>query len=187
MRRLRLAGLTVLGAAAGLIGRAGDRLGRALATVEVAGESMSPALQPGDFVLLRRGPPPRDARTFGRIVATRDGTGRLLLKRVIGLPGETLTPGASGELLIDGRALVEPYAGGLSARWGPSDAPPPAPPLGPDQYFLLGDRREASTDSRDFGAVPVSRIEAVALLRYWPPARVAWLRRPSRSFAEAES
>ncbi len=185
MRRLRLAGLTVLGAAAGLIGRAGDRLGRALATVEVAGESMSPALLPGDFVLLRRGPPPRDARAFGRIVATRDAAGRLLLKRVTGLPGETLAPGASGELLIDGRALVEPYAGGLSTRWGRSDAPALAP-LTLDEYFLLGDRRDASTDSRDFGPVSASRIEGVALLRYWPPARVAWLRRPSRRFAEAE-
>ena len=179
MRRLRLAPLGALAATAALL-YAGWRLASrtldAYHAVEVAGESMTPALRPGDFVLLRRATSLLSRSAYGRVVATRDGEGRLLLKRVIGLPGESLRVGARVEL--NGRTLIEPYAHGETPAAQYRDVAR----LGPGQYFLLGDNRAASTDSRDFGAVQASRLEGVAWLRYWPPGRIGVLRRPRRRF-----
>lgn len=152
---------------------------RAFVAVEVAGESMTPALRPGEYLLLRRAELPEGEAAFGRIVAMRDRSGRLLLKRVVGLPGESLRAGA--DVQINGRALVEPYANGEStpAQYRGVQR------LAPGEHFLLGDRRDASTDSRDFGAVHHSRIEGVAAFRYWPLSRVGPLRPPHRRFAQA--
>ena len=148
-----------------------------LTRVEVAGQSMAPALLPGDFLLLRRGPPPPD-RAYGLIVATVDprpeGESRLLLKRIVGLPGESLR--VVGGVLVNTRRLVEPYAQG--------DAPivddHGLQRLAEDAYFVLGDNRAASIDSRDFGPVPRARLEGVVVGRYWPPSRIAWLHAPPR-------
>jgi type IV secretory pathway protease TraF len=45
--------------------------------------------------------------------------------------------------------------------------------LGPNEYWVLGERPEASTDSRMFGPVPRSSVRGVVKLRYWPPSRLA--------------
>jgi len=157
---------------------------RVLQRVEVAGDSMTPALQPGDFLLLRRGAPPRRA-AYGRIVVTEDprpeGGRRLLLKRIVGLPGEALRVG--GGVQVNGRRLAEPYAHGED----PVAQHRGVQRLAPDTYFLLGDHRAASTDSRDFGPVARERLTATAVMRYWPPARIGWLRSPSRRFVDPAS
>jgi signal peptidase I len=157
-------------------------LRRRLTRVEVAGESMTPALLPGDFLVVRRGAPRLD-HAYGQIVATTDprpeGESRLLLKRVVGLPGESLRVG--GGVLVNGRRLDEPYAHGddpIAQHRGVQR-------LAEDTCFVLGDNRAASTDSRDFGPVHRSRIEGVAILRYWPPSRMGWLRPPARRFQDA--
>ncbi|MEX2228408.1 MAG: signal peptidase I, partial [Dehalococcoidia bacterium] len=145
--------------------------------VEVAGRSMHPALQPGDYLIVRRGPPEAGVAAFGRIAALRDTEGRLLLKRVVGLPGEALRVGTVVQ--VNGRALVEPYAHGASpqAQFRGLNR------LGDGEYFLLGDRRDASTDSRNFGPVHRDRLDGVAIARYWPPARIGRLARPRRELA----
>ena len=145
--------------------------------VEVAGESMTPALLPGDFLVLRRGAP-AETNAFGQIVATRDpraeGDGRLLLKRIVGLPGEALRVG--GGVQVNGLVLLEPYAHGEP----PAEQHRGINRLGSGEYFLLGDHRGASTDSRDFGPVTAARIEGTAALRYWPPRRAGRLQPPER-------
>lgn len=145
--------------------------------IEVAGESMTPAVEPGDFLLVRRTPIPRDERACGLVVCARGPDGRVLLKRIVGIPGDSLRIGA--EVLVVGRALLEPYAHG--------ETPPSqyrgVHQLSVDEYMLLGDHRDASTDSRDFGPVPASRIEGVAWLRYWPADRFGRIAREARRFA----
>jgi signal peptidase I len=161
---------------------------RRLYRVEVAGDSMRPTLAPGDWLLLRRGPPPADdepegagtgAGAFGLVVAARDRSGRLLLKRIVGLPGESLRVGAAVQ--VNGRELIEPYASGTA---------PPASyrgvsRLATGELFLLGDRRDASTDSRELGPFALAAIEGVVLARYWPPRRIGLLHRPARRWAVA--
>jgi signal peptidase I len=153
-------------------------LRRSFVAVEVAGESMTPALRPGEYLLLRRGGVPSGERAYGEIVALRDGSGRLLLKRVIGLPCESVRAGE--QVQINGRVIEEPYANGVT----PLSQYRGVQRLVDGEHFLLGDRRDASTDSRDFGPVDRSRLEAVVKFRYWPPSRVGLLSRPPRRFVE---
>jgi signal peptidase I len=147
---------------------------RRLQAVEVAGESMLPALRPGEFLLVRRGLP---AAPEGYIAYLHASDGRPLLKRIVGLPGESLRVGSHVE--VNGRTLTEEYAAGASA---PADYRG-VNRLGSNEYFVLGDNRAASTDSRHFGPVPAPSIEGVTWLRYWPVSRFAVLRPVPRRFA----
>jgi signal peptidase I len=170
-----VAALVAGAAALGGLGR------RRLYRVEVAGSSMHPALQPGDWLLLRRGAPAAGPGAgdgaFGLVVAARDRSGRLLLKRIVGLPGESLRVGAAVQ--VNGRELIERYASGEA----PAASYRGVSRLGEDELFLLGDRRDASTDSRELGPLPLAAVEGVVLARYWPPRRIGLLRRPTRRWA----
>jgi signal peptidase I len=84
-----------------------------------------------------------------------------LIKRVIGLPGETVEV-RGNQVFIDGEPLEEPYLSRLFQRdFGPTVVPP-------DHVFVMGDNRGASSDSRVHGPFPVSRILGRAWLSYWP-------------------
>lgn len=131
---------------------------RALRRVE--GDSMAPTLWPDDLVLTV--PAPRALRRGDVVVA--DAPPGQVTKRVVGLPGEDVLL-QDGRLHVDGTWYDEPYAAPVDEeiRWHP----------GQGEVVLLGDRRSASTDSRDFGTLPrdaVSRL-VVARLRPW-----RWLR-----------
>jgi signal peptidase I len=89
--------------------------------------------------------------------------GELLIKRVVGLPGETVEF-QGGQVLINGTPLDEPFVGGdtSSGRTGVVTVPPL-------HVFVLGDNRDHSNDSRAFGPVPIEHIVGRAWLSYWPP------------------
>jgi len=92
------------------------------------------------------------------------------IKRVIGLPGETVEE-SDGEIYINGWKLVEPYI--LPEyqdrqSYGPLVVPP-------DEYYVLGDRRSSSSDSRVWGTVPRKHIYGKAVFVYWPMERVGFL------------
>jgi len=88
-----------------------------------------------------------------------------LVKRVMGLPGETVAV-RGGHLLVDGAPLSEPWV----SYWGGPDYAPTRVPAG--HVFVLGDNRGDSRDSRSFGPVPYSAIRGHVVLIFWPPARV---------------
>jgi len=144
---------------------------------------MSPTLAPDDFIVLRSGPP-RPDEAVGQIVAVYDprpeSDGRLLLKRIVGIPGDSLRVGG-GSVQVNGQPLDEPYASGDT----PYEQHRGINRLEDGQYFLLGDNREASTDSRDFGPVAARAIVGTAVLRYWPLRRAGRLARPPRRFVES--
>ena len=137
----------------------------------VRGGSMLPSFAKGNVVLVSRrafmgsGPGRRD------VVALRDpeGSGRLYLKRIVGLPGETVAL-SEGLLYVDGQRMDEPYLGGLPSSLGLDET---TWQLGDDQYLVLGDRRFGSTDSRQFGPINATQIAGKAWLRIGPPKKGA--------------
>ncbi len=104
-------------------------------------------------------------------VALRDPGDRELIKRVIGLPGETID-GRDGRVRIDGQPLVEPY---LQREVVTNDFGPFEIPAG--HVFVMGDNRTNSHDSRfgDIGFIDVDTIVGRAIARVWPPGRNAFL------------
>ena len=143
----------------------------------VRGHSMTPTFSPGDRLLVRRTP----RRTFrtarGELVVVRDGPDgeRRHLKRMIGLPRESISQ-SEGVLLVNGRHLDEDYLGGLPAVTGLDDV---TWNLGDDEFFLLGDNRARSTDSRQLGPIRLDRIEGIVRCRFWPLNKLRLVRAPT--------
>jgi signal peptidase I len=126
--------------------------------------SMLPNLHEGEYVVVDKvsyllGSPQRgDVVVFALAGEPED-----LIKRVIGLPGETIEIDG-GSVYVDGRPLAEPYA-----QPAPGVAAP-ARRLSDGEYFVMGDNRANSRDSRSFGPIPRASIVGRAWLIYWPPA-----------------
>lgn len=95
------------------------------------------------------------------------------IKRIVGLPGERVQirlVNGRDEVFVDGEHLDEPYV-----RPGRrSTDPTKAYEVPPGRYFLLGDNRPSSCDSRAFGSVPKESLEARVVLVYWPLGRIAF-------------
>ena len=100
--------------------------------------------------------------------ARRCGPVGTFVKRIIGLPGETVTMD-HGRVLIDGRALDERAYIRDAAQHGDESGVWRVPR---DRYFMLGDNRRASCDSRAWGSVPRSSLVGPVLATYWPPKRL---------------
>jgi signal peptidase I len=128
--------------------------------------SMSPTLKKGDSFVVdtRAGNTPRRGELWVHWLPN----GRLAVKRVVGLPGETIAV-AGGQVLIDGKPLAEPY---LAAPIGYAMAPVA---LKQGEYFMLGDNRGASFDSHIWGPLPGSELVGRGEFRSWPPARFGGL------------
>ena len=92
-----------------------------------------------------------------------------LIKRVIGLPGERIE-GGDGHVLIDGKQLNEPYlvAGVRTDDFAAQTVPP-------GEYFVMGDNRQNSKDSRYFGAIHRNIIVGRAFVRVWPVNHIHFL------------
>lgn len=141
----------------------------------IPSESMLPTLEVGDRVLVNklsyrlhdvhRG----DIVVFEAPPGQETATVKDLVKRVVGLPGETVEA-RDGNVYVDGRLLEEPY---LPSETRTEDFPPTDVP--PSSYFVMGDNRSASKDSRVFRAIPESSIVGRVFVRIWPLDRLGFL------------
>jgi len=136
--------------------------------VVVRGWSMHPTLSPGERVLFDRLAYQAGAPRRGDIVLAVHPArpGVRMIKRVAGVPGDSVPPGPGGPLTGTSRGRDDPP--------GRLYAPEPIV-LQRDEYWLLGDADDVSTDSRQLGPFRRRDILARAWLVYWPPER---LRRP---------
>jgi signal peptidase I len=146
-----------------------------LQNFRVEGPSMQPTLATGQFLWVNKaayfqlehrfvfGGPQRG--DIAVLVAPGDQEDFDLIKRVIGLPGDTLQV-ERGQVLINGQALQEPYIRFHAAYNVPAMTIPEG------QYFVLGDNRANSRDSHLGWLVPAENLVGRAWLSYWPPA--AW-------------
>ncbi len=96
------------------------------------------------------------------------GAGGTFVKRLVGLPGETWAERA-GYVYINGTRLNEPYL--QSQRRDTKTLPPRKIP--PGQYFFMGDNRDTSCDSREWGTVPRKNLIGRVFATYWPPQRLS--------------
>ena len=96
-----------------------------------------------------------------------EDTTKSYIKRVIGLPGDTVAV-EDGYVLVNGRKLVENYVP-PEYRDDRDYSPRTVPP---DDYFVLGDHRSSSNDSRAWGFVPRNYIYGKAVFVFWPPEHI---------------
>ncbi|MCK6497477.1 signal peptidase I [bacterium] len=146
------------------------------AYVHVLRNDMSPTIQPGDWVLVDRDYYADEPIQRGDIVwlassGESESESKQLL-RVAGLPGESVTFSASGELLIDGNVFTRHPM--LAERDFRKDKKVPDPvKLNDNEYYLLGDNRDEARDCRSIGPVPVKNLRGMAISILFPPNRVA--------------
>ena len=100
----------------------------------------------------------------------RCGAGGTFVKRLIGLPGETVSE-KSGFVYINGKKLIEPYIKPDRRDTGTSE---PAKKIPAGQYFMMGDNRTQSCDSREWGTVPRGNLIGEVFAVYWPPNRIGF-------------
>ena len=133
------------------------------ARFRVYGNSMLPSLCDGESVLVVRTRFKWNNLRRGDVVAFQR-SGGIYIKRVIGLPEEDIKM-IDGQIYIDERPLIEDYTQGISGveehEWF----------NGSDEYFLLGDNRDDSNDSRTFGSVSADVIIGKAWFLCWPPLK----------------
>lgn len=131
----------------------------------VVGFSMTPTLENDQFLVVNKLGYRLHEPQRGDIVVLRDPRDpeRKLIKRLVGLPGETVEI-RRGQVYIDEQKLDEPYI----ASPGQYSLSPTV--LSADHYFVLGDNRNNSSDSHNWGAFPGERIVGKAWLSYWPPS-----------------
>jgi signal peptidase I len=96
------------------------------------------------------------------------GGGDVFVKRLIGLPGDVVAE-RRGRVFVNGGRLDEPYIGpgNRDARTGRWTVPR-------GEYFFMGDNREDSCDSRDWGSVPRANLVGPVFSVYWPPQRIGF-------------
>lgn len=133
-----------------------------LPVLQIEGTSMEPTLVNGDIVLLTK------STKFDRgELCGFSWNNKLLIKRVIGVAGDWIEMDTDGTIYLNGERLDEPYAGQLAVGECDLEFPFQVPP---EQYFVLGDMRESSIDSRNtlIGCVEKEQIVGKVFFRVWP-------------------
>lgn len=133
-----------------------------LPVLQIEGKSMEPTLVNGDIVLLSK------TVNFDRgELCGFSWNNKLLIKRVIGLPGDWIEIDTDGTVYLNGERLDEPYAQQLAVGECDLEFPFQVPQ---EQYFVLGDMRESSIDSRNtlIGCVEKDQIVGKVFFRIWP-------------------
>ncbi len=139
---------------------------------EVRGSSMEPGIHDRDRIVV-------DHITYmvgdvqrGDVVVLRYPLDPSLdyIKRVIGVPGDEIQI-QGGVVMVNGDVLSEPYVSATSVERYTALYTK----VRPGHYFVMGDNRRRSSDSREFGQVPFEYLRGKVRLRLWPPARFGWI------------
>ncbi len=134
-----------------------------LQPVKVKGTAMSPTLNDDDRIFISRRVEEINRGDIVVFLFPRD-TSKSFIKRIVGLPGETISIDENGQLYINGAAAEEPY---VSPDRNQHPTPVDQQVIKADHYFVMGDNRDASNDSRAWGLVSRSLIYGKYVLRYW--------------------
>lgn len=140
-----------------------------LPILQISGDSMSPTLEHDDVVVLYKTKKFERGDMIGFYYQ-----GKILLKRVIALPDDEIAIDAEGNVYINGEILEEPYV--TEKELGDCDLEFPYKVPG-TSYFVMGDRRSNSVDSRNsvLGSIPQEDIVGKVFIRAWPLSRFGFV------------
>ena len=133
--------------------------------VKVDGDSMYNTLNDNDIVLLSK---LSSIDRFDIIVLKENDNNATIIKRVIGMPGDKVKI-RNNKIYINNKIIEDEYAYGETSDYEEIT-------LGDDEYFVLGDNRLISKDSRYFGAIKKSDIKGKAVFRFWPLKKIGTLK-----------
>lgn len=148
---------------------------------EISGASMETNFHNGEFILTNKIEYKFTDPKRGDIVIFKSPRNKEVdyIKRVIGLPGETVRL-SNSTFFINGKKVDEPYLAAGTYTFGGSFLPENTDITVPGgKYFVVGDNRPHSSDSREFGPIAKEDFIGKALLRYWPFSRMGIISRPS--------
>jgi len=172
--------------------------------VKVNGQSMDPNYHDGQMLLINRNDQEvvrgqvvavyarKDVAARANYFTPFDPTNVFFLKRVIGLPGESIEMIGSKVIIYnqefpEGAILVEPYLSQkVIQEMEESNFYFPKVTIEPDNYFLMGDNRKYSRDSREVGTFPKYTVFGKEVLRYWPLEEVRTFQIPNYSFVKID-
>lgn len=144
---------------------------------EVVGRSMEPTLENEDNLIVDKiSYRFKEPERYDIIVFPyRDGSGMYYIKRIIGLPGESIYINERGDVFVNTEKLEEPY---IKDKADDAGVAANIIRLGEDEYFVLGDNRNNSTDSRSIEVGNVKRDEIIgkASIRIWPFDKIQFLK-----------
>ena len=140
-----------------------------LPVLQIEGTSMEPTLSNGDIVLLAKTP-----RFDHGDLCGFTWNNKLLIKRVIGLPGDWIEIDTNGNIYLNGEKLDEPYV--QQKAFGECDLEFPFQ-VPQEQYFVVGDMRENSVDSRNsmIGCITKDQIVGKVFFKIWPFKSIRFL------------
>jgi signal peptidase I len=146
----------------------------------IEGQSMEPTLQDKQYLLVNKLAYGRFGRPHrGDIVVFEAwGSDKDFIKRIVAMPGDTIEI-HDDKVWVDGTPLDEPYLDEPTRdTLGPVH-------LKPGEYYVLGDNRGNSTDSRTYGPLPAAKIVGKAWILYWPARDVGFIPDSRTSFASS--
>ena len=140
-----------------------------LPVLQIAGNSMEPSLEDGDIVLLLK----TDKLETGDLCAFYYSN-KILIKRVIATPGDYIWIEADGTVFLNGEQLDEPYV--VQKALGECDVEFPYQ-VPENNYFVMGDHREISVDSRSsvIGCIPKDQIVGKIFCKVWPLSEFSFI------------
>ena len=140
-----------------------------LPVLQVSGDSMNPTLNDKDIILLVKSNHIENGELCGFYWQNK-----LLLKRIIGIPGDVISIDGNGLVTVNGEVLAEPYVDEPALGECDLSFPYQVPE---NRFFVMGDHRATSIDSRStvVGCVEKSQIVGKVFLRVWPVPRISWI------------
>jgi len=150
------------------------------ARIRVDGSSMEPTLHNGEFVIVNKLAFKLGSPKIGDVIVfhyPRDPE-QEYIKRILGLPGDHVKI-TNGQVYVNGEPIKETYIAAPPSYQSEWNVPE-------DAFFVLGDNRNNSSDSHNWGPVPVENVVGKALIVYWPPQNWGVIIHPETATAGAE-